>query len=270
MNRTVLDIGASYGLFANFIANRSSDPENPFCIQVFAVEPIPHISARIGERPNLKVIQGAIVASQEIPATGTKDFKIMTNTELSTFLEVNPNLDNEIWKDYISSLQVVDVIQVPCLTLEKLMLENGITRVDFIKIDTQGTDLEVLLSAGMQISKILSCVLEFPYSTENAIYSNENSLLEGIEILDRHGFVVMRVVPNGGGECNVFFLNSRITIEEYFQIEAELDFGRAPTLKIGRHDPLINLNKSQKYLYFAKSKALTFLKKFGIWQKHFQ
>jgi len=170
LKRTVLDIGASYGLFANFIANLSTELENSSSISVFAVEPIPHISAKIGERHNLKVIQAAIVAFELIPSTGTKDFNVMKNTELSTFLEINPNLDNNIWKDHISSLQVVEVVQVRCVTLKSLMVENRITKVDFIKIDTQGMDIEVLLSAGTEISDILSCALEFPYSTETAIY----------------------------------------------------------------------------------------------------
>jgi FkbM family methyltransferase len=270
LNRTVLDIGASYGLFANFIANLSTELENSSSIRVFAVEPIPHISAKIGERRNLKVIQAAIVAFEGMPSTGTKDFNIMKNTELSTFLQVNPNLDSNIWKDYISSLQVVEVMQVPCVTLKSLMVENRIAKVDFIKIDTQGTDLEVLLSASAEISNILSCALEFPYSTENAIYSNEKSLLEGIEILGGLGFVLMRVVPNGGGECNAFFRNSSITLEEYFQIEAELNFEKAPTLKIGRHNPLINMSKFEKSIYFAKSRAYVFLTKIRTRQKNLQ
>ncbi len=270
LNRTVLDICDSYGLFANFIANLSTERENSCSIRVFAVEPIPHISVKIGVRSNLKVIQAAIVAFEGIPSTGTKDFNIMKNSELSTFLEVNPNLDNNIWKDYSPSQQVVEVVKVPCITLESLMVENTISKVDFIKIDTQGTDLEVLLSAGSDISKILSCALEFPFSTENAIYSNEKSLLDGIEILAALGFVLMRVVPNGGGECNAFFRNSCVTIEEYFQIEADLNFAKAPTLKIGKHNPLINMNNFEKTIYFAKSRIYSLLIKIKIWNRDYQ
>jgi FkbM family methyltransferase len=267
LSRTVLDIGASSGLFANFIANLSIELKNFSSICVFAVEPIPHMAAKIGERDNLKVFQMAIVANELIPSTGTKDFNIMKNTELSTFLEINPNLDNNIWKDHISSLQVVEVVQVPCVTLKSFMVGNMITKVDFIKIDTQGMDLEVLLSAGTEISNILSCALEFPYSTEVAIYSNEKSLVEGIEILSGIGFMLMRVVPNGAGECNAFFRNSSFSIEEYFQMEVELNFEKAPTLKIGKHNSLINMSKIEKSLYFLKSKTVLFLTKTRIRQK---
>lgn len=92
--------------------------------------------------------------------------------------------------------------------------------------------------------------------------------MEGIEILDRIGFVLMRVVPNGGGECNAFFRNSCITIEEYFQIEADLNFEKAPTLKIGKHNPLINMSKFEKCLYFLESRAYIVLTKIRIRQKN--
>lgn len=82
--------------------------------------------------------------------------------------------------------------------------ENKILKVDLLKIDTQGSDLGVLLSPGSEMKKIMSCVLEFPYSTESAIYADEIYLLQGIEILGNYGFVPMRIVPNSYGECNVF------------------------------------------------------------------
>lgn len=53
--RYVVDIGASEGLFANYVAkiskNRSSDP-----IKVFALEPIPEVAARIKRRENIVTV----------------------------------------------------------------------------------------------------------------------------------------------------------------------------------------------------------------------
>jgi hypothetical protein len=97
--------------------------------------------------------------------------------------------------------------------------------------------------------------LEFPYSSKSAIYSNEKSLAEGIEILTGYGFTLMRVVPNGGGECNAFFRNVSISLQEYFQIEEDLNFRKAPTLKIGNHDSLINMSNIQRLVYFAKTRV---------------
>ena len=262
LSRTVLDVGASFGLFSNFIANLSEEFGGVASVRVFAVEPIPHVALKIKERENLKVIQTAILSSGLIPPSGAKDFKVMKNSELSTFLEINPKLDSDIWNDYVTSLEVAQEISVKCITLQQLILENKITKIDFLKIDTQGTDLDVLLSAGSEIKRIIACVLELPYTKESAIYADEKSLSQGIDILKEYGFTPMRIVPNSYGECNVFFRNSTCSSKEYFQIEEDLHLGKAPTLKIGKHNPLINMSKLDKTIYFLKCLAVTLLTKF--------
>ena len=162
------------------------------------------------------------------------------------------------------SLVVESEVSVPCISLKDLMTDNKITKVDFLKIDTQGTDLKVLLSAGKDIKKIMSCALEAPYSKKLSIYQNENDVVETINVLAREGFFPIRVVPNGGGECNVFFLNSQFSIDDYFQLETELEFNRAPCLKIGKHLPMINSNFFEKLIYNIRNqyrKSMKFILK---------
>ena len=259
MKRTVIDIGASYGLFSNYIANLSILNKDCYSIEVFAVEPIPRVAAQVGERKNLVVINKAILDSKRIPESGFLQLKVMKNSELSTFLEINPEIDSDLWSSYMQSLIVESEISVPCLTLENLIKENYIESVDFLKIDTQGTDLEVLLSAGKEIHKIKSCVLEFPYTKESAIYSNEKDIIEGIEILQKLNFIPVRIVPNGSGECNAFFRNSNFSIEEYFEMEEVLGFDRAPTLKIGKHNSKINMTFIEKILSTFKELVFRFI-----------
>jgi hypothetical protein len=54
--RTIIDVGASNGLFANFIANQSVKQRSSHSVRVFAVEPILKSAEQIGERENLTVI----------------------------------------------------------------------------------------------------------------------------------------------------------------------------------------------------------------------
>ena len=105
----------------------------------------------------------------------------------------------------------------------------------------------------------MSCVLEFPYSKNSSLYSEEIDISEGIEELGKIGFSPVRIVPNGAGECNAFFLNTNYSIEDYFQMEKELGFNIAPTLKIGIHSLLINMTICQKFLTICL-KLLTFQK----------
>jgi FkbM family methyltransferase len=225
------------------------------------------LQKKIGDRKNLKVIQKAILDPELIPQSGYTAFNVMKNSELSTFLDVNPKIDNNLWRDYLESLEISQQILVECMTLEQLINEHKILKVDFLKIDTQGTDLGVLLSAGSQMKKIMSCVLEFPYSKESAIYADEISLLQGIDILGDYGFIPMRIVPNSYGECNVFFRASNYSTEEYFQMEQDLNFNKAPTLKIGTQSSFRNMSQLEKFTYFLKCIAVVFLTKLGFRRK---
>jgi hypothetical protein len=46
MARIILDVGASFGLFSNFIANQSIEVNGISTIQVFSVEPIPDVAKK--------------------------------------------------------------------------------------------------------------------------------------------------------------------------------------------------------------------------------
>lgn len=98
-----------------------------------------------------------------IGRTGTQKLYITKNLGLSFFQVINKNLNKNEWSYYLPSLVVESEVSVPCISLKDLMTDNKITKVDFLKIDTQGTDLEVLLSAGKNIKKIMSFVLEVPF-----------------------------------------------------------------------------------------------------------
>jgi hypothetical protein len=166
----------------------------------------------------------------------------MLNSELSTFNTVKPEINSTVYAPHLPGLQVSAEIQVECTTLESLLEDEGIKRVDFIKIDTQGNDLEVFLSAGTFLEVISAAVLEFPYTDESAIYEKEINLVSALAELAKVNFYPVRIVPNGGGECNVFVRNGNFDIESYFSLEKFLDFENAPTLKIGKHDPYINMS----------------------------
>lgn len=242
----VIDVGASVGLFGNFIADQSHFVNGTHSVNVICIEPIVEIASKIIERENLKVIAKAVLSEDLIPNEGIRSFNLASNSELSSFLNLNPKINEDLWKAYLSALVVQSKILVPCTTLEKIIQDSSWEKVDFLKIDVQGTDLAVFLSAGNEMDKIVACVLEFPFLSSSAIYSGEKNLNEGIEILGRYGFIPVRIVPNGAGECNAFFLNSKYSLEEYFEVEELLQFVKAPTLKIGRHDPLINFSMTKR------------------------
>jgi FkbM family methyltransferase len=230
LSRIVVDIGASTGAFANFMADRATDSGNSR-VSVVAVEPIHSSAAQIQSRTNLIVIQKAISSEK-----GRKLLRVTKNPELSSFKPVNPEIDRNLWDFHLSFMEIVEEVMVDCITLEELINELNIREIDFLKIDTQGTDLEVFLSAGPNLSRIKSAVLEFPYTQDSCLYENEVDVTEAIRILGNKGFFPIRLVPNGAGECNLFICNSNYSINDYLLLEKELRFNNAPALKFKNLD----------------------------------
>lgn len=101
------------------------------------------------------------------------------------------------------------------MTLKELIRVNDLQTIDFLKIDCQGKDIDILLSAGEDLTKVKSLVIEATYTQQTSLYLKEVSLNNAMSILDNLGFQVVSVVPNGGGECNVFFACKSISIDEY-------------------------------------------------------
>lgn len=230
----MVDIGASQGLFTNYVAKKSRDKQN-ILTKVFAVEPIPEVASRIHRRKNIVLVVAAVLAEHRISQTGTVRLNVLRNNELSSILQINQDLDHKVWSGHLPGTEPAKIIEVPAITLEQLMNTYKIPHIDFLKIDTQGTDLEVLESAGRNIGHIKSLVMEVPYSAESALYESETHLTIALERLRSLGFSPVRLVPNGGGECNLFLRNENFSVSDYFQIEKELRLEKAPTLKIGPH-----------------------------------
>ena len=111
------------------------------------VEPIEIALNKIPDHENLIKVQGAI----------DKDFSIRTLTKLKDEYWDDKTID----RDYLgmASLQpnnilskdnfyqdMIEEIEVGCITFEFLMEQLGITEVDYLKIDTEGLDYDILNS----------------------------------------------------------------------------------------------------------------------------
>lgn len=247
----IIDVGASHGTLSDYL---SQDPEN----QIFAVEPLFDIAAKIPKRRNLKIF---VTAIRDVDTSQKQVFTHSSFSELSSFLELNPNIDKELWKHHLKASIPIQSTTVDVMSLQKLIEDNNIRDVHFLKIDAQGLDLEVLRSARQCIDTIQSVVLEFPYDKKSALYKDESALIEGLLEANKLGFLPARVVPNGGGECNVFLYNEKHGLNNFLEIERQLKLFDAPTLKLNYkygkkirkwipHRISIKFNKARKIIGF--------------------
>ena len=85
--------------------------------------------------------------------------------------------------------------------------------IDIIKVDTQGTDLEVALSAGRSLQDVLFLQIESIFSEKKGqlLYDEQTSFSQDRVTLERHGFTVFNIARfPAGPEADVMFVNKQL------------------------------------------------------------
>jgi FkbM family methyltransferase len=90
--------------------------------------------------------------------------------------------------------EILSVIEIQTKRLDTFMQENGIDHVDFIKIDTQGNDLNVIKSLGEMISKVDIIEAEVQIIP---LYENSNSREEFVNFMQENNFNLILEEENG-------------------------------------------------------------------------
>jgi len=130
--RVVLDVGANVGDYAQGVLQSTSATVHCFEPQPIVAKGLAERLAPFGER--------AVVVPRGVGAqSGVLELRYNPDSsELASF-------SAEV--DAISYVRNVERIEVPVVSLDDYAAEVGLTRVDFIKIDTEGFEREVLLGA---------------------------------------------------------------------------------------------------------------------------
>jgi FkbM family methyltransferase len=97
---------------------------------------------------------------------------------------------------------VSHVYQVPTITLKDLCNIYNITEIEYLWVDTQGNDFNVLLSLGDMISKVNEGRVEVADRVE--LYKNTNNTLPQVkEWLEKNNFSVN--IQSNGFEADILF-----------------------------------------------------------------
>lgn len=142
--RVILDAGANIGLTAVFFANRYPDAS------IIAVEPeesnLEILRRNIGPYPNITCVPGALWDRNETidlidPGLGKWGFITRARKDSGQ------NRNN-----------IVD--QVQGMTVEAIMAEHSIDRIDILKMDIEGAEREVFQDCGKWIERTGAIVIE--------------------------------------------------------------------------------------------------------------
>ena len=174
---------------------------------VFAFEPTPYVVNYLmkmyGNISNYIIIPKA-VSNYE----GMETFYISGQADwgCSSLCKFNDNLE-QTWPGR-TDFKVTEQIQVPVIRLDNFIKYHNIPEIEYLHVDVQGCDLEVLMGLGEYIHIVKAGVIEMPMSHETKLYKNQKYIAyDAIQFLVKHGFKIQSIIPNDPevNEVNIHF-----------------------------------------------------------------
>jgi FkbM family methyltransferase len=141
-NPVVIDVGANRGQTIDLVHRTFAKPI------IFSFEANPELSSTLRDKyePYGVTIEGCALGKSE----GTVAFHISENSELSSVLDLNRSGENPFL-----DTRVRRRVNVPVMSLDSWVEKKGLKYIDLLKVDTQGSDLEVLRGASATLSQHL-------------------------------------------------------------------------------------------------------------------
>lgn len=193
------DVGANNGSWSVNLARN-----NPH-FKVFAFEPTPRmcdiIKSAVVNLSNYRLIEKAVSDFE-----GQAEFKVAGHADwgCSSLLDFSDKSKTE-WPGR-TDFNVTEVISVDVIRLENFIVQEGIAEVEYLHVDTQGSDLKVLMGMGDMISVVKKGEIEAA-TKEDILYTGQNTQDQCIEFLTNKGFKIDRIWHNDhyGNEINIEF-----------------------------------------------------------------
>ena len=197
-----IDVGAHLGEYTIAMKKKYSSAK------IYCFEPVPDIYAKLAVKlskySDVHLIQKAVDIE-----SGRATFYQANVPETSSLLP----FDQSGIKQWIggSSLRTVSTYQVDKIRLDKFIQEEKLSEIDFIKIDTQGTDLNVVKSLGDTLKNVREIVLEVPVVPFELYWGSSSITTKEavIEYMKKHDFQLYNVENQSyDQEQNITFRNS--------------------------------------------------------------
>jgi len=204
-NPTFFDVGANKGLWQDQIIALY-----PKCI-IYAFEPIPGI---LPKRENVILNLYAI----DLDETNNKVFYITKDNVTSSLLELNEKVTNT-FVDFVNDrgvlhkkadFDVVKQIRVKTKRLDTFIRKNRISGIHYLKIDTEGNDLNVFKSLGDKQKIVWSFEMEV-WNEPNTLFKDSAWLNECLKYVESHGFkLVDKFIHGKGLSSDLLFVKNQL------------------------------------------------------------
>ena len=213
----VFDIGANKGEFSEHVLR-----QNPIA-QVFAFEPnigVCGISLMGLKNDFPNRLQVSFVALGTESGPGELYGSKLMNGQLGSLIPLNT--ESEGWNFHTDILgsenSNIESETITVLAISELVKTLNQNTIDFLKIDTQGTDV-LILAEFLKFFKVESGVVEVDAGnfSEGFRYETSNNRIEDlVTLLTGHKFLITKVLPNNSrsDELNIYFSSSQEIFDE--------------------------------------------------------
>ena len=249
----VFDVGANHGHFCCSVARR-----NPRA-NVYAFEPNPSLFAKLTETKVKGKLSNLMLENTALGDTVEEaNFNVSEKGDqgVSSFLNFSHNIGHDDYWKTRRDFEFSESIKVKIDTAKRYVVSKDIKRIDFIKIDTQGFDLKVLMGFGETLNRVRFGCLESSACNRTKLYENEPNLLDCLQFLKDSGFEIYKIKPNdcAANEYNIFFARS---LSEAEKLHERLDLSSyADISRDYWHLPSASLISHWRLLYYSVRNVL--------------
>ena len=182
-------------------------------------------------------------------------FNIAKNPAVSSLNEFSKNID-KTWPGYREAhCTVIKKIEVEGITLEKYCIDNEIKKINYLHIDTQGSDLKVLKGLKNKLDIVDQGVLEAAVSNDTSLYETNHTIDQTKKFLELNNFEISKVEnldKNIDKEKNIFFNKKNLSTNSKINRKYNIRY----------YKRLINNRLSLKDKFIDKLKNLLFIRSY--------
>jgi FkbM family methyltransferase len=183
----VFDVGANSGQYADMIRDKCR-----FTGPIISFEPIPSLAEALTDRAAGHgdwYIEQSVLAKE----AGPVEFNIMAGDQFSSLNK--PRTDGPIASEPIAATLQLQSSTL-ALQFDKYREMLAFKR-PFLKMDTQGSDLNVALGAGESLKQFVGLQSELSF---DPLYENVPTAHHALEFYRSRGFILSALVPNNAGQ----------------------------------------------------------------------
>ena len=225
---TIFDVGAFNGLDGIILALLNPKitvhafEANPYLIKIIKLNKKKIENYKKKKISNYKINNLAVTNKN-----CTLMFNIAKNPTVSSLNNFSKDIDRT-WPGWRQAhCTVIKRVKVKAVTLKKYCEENDIKKINYLHIDTQGSDLKVLMGLQKKIEIVERGVLEAAVNKQTSLYQSNHTISDTRKFLKKNRFKISKIDNidrNIKYEKNIYFYKRNVKRKKILNIKYNLRY----------------------------------------------